>query len=55
MFDFILDILGGYGGGISALGLTALAGRMEMIRMSTAKLILEGSENIIIPFMEAEF
>ena len=44
--DFILDFLGGYGGGISAVGLGALATRMEMIRRSTEKLILEGSENI---------
>jgi len=44
--EFILDILGGYGGGASALGLAVLAGRLEMNKRSTEKLILDGSENV---------
>jgi hypothetical protein len=46
MFEFLVDLASGYGGGLSALGLGALGARMEFIKRSTEKLILEGSQDV---------
>lgn len=44
--EFIIDILLGYGGGVSAIGLAALAAYVKRGNSNLIKLITEGSEDI---------
>jgi hypothetical protein len=44
--EFLLDLLGGYGGGISAVGLGVLGAYVKLENRNLTKLIINGSEDI---------
>ena len=44
--EFLLDLIGGYGGGISAVGLGVLGAYVKLENRNLTKLIIEGSEDI---------
>jgi hypothetical protein len=46
MFEFLVDLASGYGGGLSAIGLGVLGAYVKFENRNLTKLIMEGSEDI---------
>jgi len=46
MFEFLVDLASGYGGGLSAVGLGVLGAYVKFENRNLTKLIMEGSEDI---------
>ena len=46
MFEFLIDLASGYGGGVSAIGLGVLGAYMKFENRNLTKLIIEGSEDV---------
>ena len=46
MFEFLIDLASGYGGGVSAIGLGVLGAYVKFENRNLTRLIIEGSEDI---------